>query len=294
MRKLLALKRSLGKGSLSSVVGHYERTGTELSKAFLNILSEQGVDVSGQLTIDQLGGHDEFHTWGRNSTELFFEGWLDDINFNSEGARVLDAGCGLGGVSRYVASRYNCHVVGVDLTPRFVAAAKELSVKTGLDLLTEFMVASVTDLPALEDASFEAAYTIHVGMNIQDKLGFYREVFRLLKAGSPFGIFDCVQVPENPELLLPVPWASHPDENHLILPSEYEEIMRSVGFSISSSEDVSWIIRAGMELGWKKPVLPGLIFGDKWPHIEKAMQQNISEGRYKLHKLVGLKPASSL
>lgn len=291
---LAAVRKFLGKRGLSSVVGHYEQAGTELSKALLNILAEDGVDVSGQLTMEQLGGYDEFHTWGRNSTDTFFEGWFENVDFKREGVRVLDAGCGLGGVSRYVASKYNCHVVGVDLTPSFVVAAKELSKKTGLDSMNEFMVGSVTELSSLEDASFEAAYTIHVGMNIEDKLGFYSEMFRLLKPGGAFGIFDCVAAPGKPELLLPVPWASHPDENHLILPSEYEQIMRSVGFSISISEDVSWIFRAGREAGWKPPVVGGCIFGDNWPHIQNTMGKNISEGRYKLHKLVGVKTGSSL
>lgn len=294
MKKLLTMRRTSGKRALSSVVGHYERAGTKLSNALLNSLSEQGVNVSGRLTIEDLGGCDEFHTWGRHSTESFFEDWLDNVDFQVDGARVLDAGSGLGGASRYVASTFNCRVVGVDLTPRFVETAKALSEKTGLDNLTEFMVGSVTDLSAFEDASFEAAYTIHVGMNIKDKFGFYSEVYRLLKPGSPFGIFDCVMAPGRPEILLPVPWASHQDESHLILPSEYEEILRSVGFSVSLSEDVSWIFRAGMELGWKQPVVGGHIFEDRWPHIQKTMQKNIKEERYKLHKFVGVKPSSSL
>ena len=40
------------------------------------------------------------------------------------GAAILDAGSGLGGPSRYLAGTYGCRVIGVDLSPSFVAVAR--------------------------------------------------------------------------------------------------------------------------------------------------------------------------
>jgi sarcosine/dimethylglycine N-methyltransferase len=45
------------------------------------------------------------------------------------GTTVLDAGSGLGGPSRYLASTYGCRVVGVDLSPSFVAVAQLLALR---------------------------------------------------------------------------------------------------------------------------------------------------------------------
>ena len=61
-------------------------------------------------------------------------------------AWVLDAGCGAGRISRYLAER-GCHVVGVDLSPRMVAMAQ----RDHPDLV--FTVGTLTDLPFV-DAQF--------------------------------------------------------------------------------------------------------------------------------------------
>jgi SAM-dependent methyltransferase len=58
--------------------------------------------------------------------------------------RVLDAGCGAGRMSRYVAER-GCRVAGVDLSPGMVAMAR----RDHPDLA--FSVGSLTDLPCPDD-----------------------------------------------------------------------------------------------------------------------------------------------
>jgi SAM-dependent methyltransferase len=62
---------------------------------------------------------------------------------------VLDAGCGTGRMSRYLADR-GCHVAGLDLSPGMIAMAR----RAYPDLL--FGVGSIIDLP-YADASFDAA-----------------------------------------------------------------------------------------------------------------------------------------
>jgi SAM-dependent methyltransferase len=58
----------------------------------------------------------------------------------ADAARVLDAGCGAGRMSRYLADR-GCGVEGVDLSPRMVAMARRDHPDLG------FVVGSLTDLP---------------------------------------------------------------------------------------------------------------------------------------------------
>ncbi len=66
---------------------------------------------------------------------------------SSAGGRVLDAGCGAGRMSRYLADR-GCLVEGVDLSPGMVAMAR----RDHADLA--FTVGSLTELP-YPDSSFE-------------------------------------------------------------------------------------------------------------------------------------------
>ncbi len=63
---------------------------------------------------------------------------------SSGGARVLDAGCGAGRMSRYLADR-GCPVTGVDLSPGMAAMARRDHPHVG------FAVGSLTDLPFAND-----------------------------------------------------------------------------------------------------------------------------------------------
>jgi len=47
---------------------------------------------------------------------------------------------------------------------------------------------------------------IHVGMNIADKAGVFREVRRVLKPSGMFVIFDILRAGDG-EIVYPVPWA---------------------------------------------------------------------------------------
>jgi ubiquinone/menaquinone biosynthesis C-methylase UbiE len=63
---------------------------------------------------------------------------------SGDDARILDAGCGAGRMSRYLAEQ-GCAVEGVDLSPRMVAMAR----RDHSDLV--FTVGSLTDLPYPDD-----------------------------------------------------------------------------------------------------------------------------------------------
>lgn len=67
-----------------------------------------------------------------------------DLVGTADGARILDAGCGTGRMSRYLAAR-GCHVEGVDLSPRMIEMAR----RDGDGQV--FTVGSLADLPFPDD-----------------------------------------------------------------------------------------------------------------------------------------------
>ena len=51
---------------------------------------------------------------------------------------VLDVGSGIGGPSRYIASRFGCHIIGLDLVEEYCNVAGILAKKIGLNNLVDY------------------------------------------------------------------------------------------------------------------------------------------------------------
>ncbi len=168
---------------------------------------------------------DEFHIGGRQATDEL----MSQLNL-SPAFHVLDVGSGLGGPARFVSSRYGCRVTGIDLTAEYVETARTLSGWTGLGERLQFHHGSALALP-FENASFDAAYMLHVGMNIPDKHGLAAEIARVLKPGALFGVYDVMKT-GSAELRFPVPWAATPEISALAPPEAYEAALRASGFEI--------------------------------------------------------------
>lgn len=179
---------------------------------------------------DALAPVDEFHIGGRVATEVF----VTALDLSPE-SRVVDFGCGLGGPARYVAAATGAHVTGIDLTAGFVETGRALTEWTGLSDRVQLIEGSVLDTP-LDDGSMDAAYMIHVGMNIADKAGIAREAKRVLRPGGIFAIYDVMQVGEG-RMDYPAPWASTPDQSALASPETYEAALSSAGFGITNRID---------------------------------------------------------
>jgi ubiquinone/menaquinone biosynthesis C-methylase UbiE len=178
------------------------------------------------VTIDDLAAVDEFHIGGRQASEDF----LSRLGLTAA-SHVLDVGSGLGGPSRFTASRFGARVAGIDLTPEYVETGRELNRWLGLDARIDLQQASALAMP-FADASFDAAYMMHVGMNIADKKALAAEVARVLKAGGPFGIYDVMRVGEG-DLAFPVPWAASPETSALATPAAYRQALEAAGFRVT-------------------------------------------------------------
>ena len=182
------------------------------------------------VTIDDLGPVDEFHIGGRQASKDF----LDQLNLKPE-MNVLDIGCGLGGPARFTVSQYQCNVKGIDLTQEFVEVGNKLSSWLGLVGKTKLEHASAVDMP-FNDNSFDAAYMIHVGMNIQDKASLCKEAHRVIKGGGYFGIYD-VMLTGDSNLKYPLPWAEITANSFVSSPDEYKECLSQAGFVVKAERN---------------------------------------------------------
>jgi SAM-dependent methyltransferase len=94
------------------------------------------------------------------------------------GRLTLDIGCGEGRLSRDLAALGHT-VVGIDSSPKVVAAARELSPEL------EFVEADAADLP-IESESADLAVAFMSLMDIDDMAGAVREAARVLEPGGSF------------------------------------------------------------------------------------------------------------
>jgi ubiquinone/menaquinone biosynthesis C-methylase UbiE len=211
----------------SAVADHYARGG--LIEAIRAGLSEVG-KTERTVTADDLAPVDEFHIGGRTSTEELAR----SLVLNSSD-RVLDIGCGLGGPARFIAGRYGCHVTGIDLTRDYVEAGKVLCDWLGLSDQVELRQGNALSLP-FESQSFDAAYMIHVGMNIADKRALFAETARVLRTDGRLVVFDVMRMADG-ELPHPLPWATTASSNAIARPSEYRAALQFAGFQITSERD---------------------------------------------------------
>ncbi|MEZ5667988.1 MAG: methyltransferase domain-containing protein [Alphaproteobacteria bacterium] len=241
------------------------------------------VDGPDRLRLDDLAPVDEFHLCGPAATAALIAR-LDP----AAGMHVLDAGCGLGGPARRLAQARGCRVTGVDLDAALCAAGNALSAWTGLDDRVALLRGDVTDLAAFADAGFDAAWSLHVGMNVADKHRFYREIARVLRPGARFVLYDVVRVAGDGPAL-PVPWARRPAQSHLATEAAMAAALQAAGFAIEVRDDWTERARAFLVRRLAKPGLPPLglhlVVGDDLPTMLENLLYALGDGRVRVAAL---------
>ena len=181
-------------------------------------------------TRTSLAAADQLHIGGTDATQSVAEG----AGLRA-GMRVLDVGCGIGGPARYLAHHLGVTVRGVDLTPESVRTAESLTRRSGLEGPVQFSVASALELP-FDDGSFDAATMMHVGMNIADKEGAFREIHRVLKPGGIFALYDIMSTAASAPQF-PLPWASTPASSFVEDRTGYLAALTAAGFRLEGERN---------------------------------------------------------
>ena len=102
---------------------------------------------------------------------------------------VLDVGCGLGGPSRFIADRFGCRVVGVDLLPVRIDAARALADMIPTTDRVDYRVADASALP-FEATGFAQVWMMDVSIHVRDKAALFGEIARVLRPGGLLVLHD--------------------------------------------------------------------------------------------------------
>lgn len=118
-------------------------------------------------------------------------------------SRVLDIGCGAGGITVALALAHGAAgVVGIDVEQPVVDAARHRVADAGLEDRIEIQRVEPGPLP-FADESFDRVFSKDAIVHIADKAALAREVFRVLRPGGWFVASDwlaCHDGPPSPEM----------------------------------------------------------------------------------------------
>ena len=242
--------------------------------------------------VEDLARVDEFHIGGRQASESF----LGQLGLTPD-QHVLDVGCGLGGTARFAATRYGCHITGIDLTEEYVTTGQVMCDWVGLGGRVSLRQGSALAM-SFEADTFDGAYMLHVGMNIDDKRQLCAEVHRVLRPGAYFGIYDVMRTGEG-ELAYPVPWAATPETSAVHSLDDYRVALRAAEFTTTAERnrrDFALEFFAKLKAsttGANGPAPLGLhiLMGDTAPRKIANMAANIASGTIAPVEIVARKAA---
>jgi sarcosine/dimethylglycine N-methyltransferase len=212
-------------------------TETDLA-ATIERLAEADLATLTQLQRDQF---DQFHSGGSEAVERL----LPSLHL-APGMTVLDIGSGLGGPARQIARSSGCTVVGVDITPAYIDTAQALTHAAGRDDQVTFVC---TDIAAFDRMDFDAAYTMHVQMNVADKQTFFTEIARRLQPRARLATFEvCLNGDSQPTP--PLPWSLDGTDSYLATAEQLRDMIAASGFdTLEWVDETDWTLRWFEDLG---------------------------------------------
>jgi ubiquinone/menaquinone biosynthesis C-methylase UbiE len=178
--------------------------------------------------------------------------------------KVLDAGCGVGGSSIFMATTLGCQVTGITLSERQVLKANGNAKQKDVGNLVDFKVMNfcATDFP---DASFDIVWGCESICYADSKEQFIKEAYRLLRPGGRLIVADgFVSAFENNENPIIRQWLNGWQVNYLETPGRFEFFMQQTGFDNISYRNISkeashssrrlykFYFLASLYLAWKK------------------------------------------
>ncbi|XP_062506242.1 uncharacterized protein LOC134182813 [Corticium candelabrum] len=166
-----------------------ERKGSKLSERRKNAVEVVTKFYNVVTDFYEYGWGQSFHFFPVKKGETFNEGQTTHQHRMAlkgkigTGMRVLDAGCGIGGPGREIASLAEAKVTGLNISSYQIQRARAITKKEGLEHLCDYVEGSYTDIP-FEDNTFDRVFTIESICHAGDKRQVFSEIYRVLKPGG--------------------------------------------------------------------------------------------------------------
>jgi tocopherol O-methyltransferase len=190
---------------------------------------------------------------------------------------VLDAGCGVGGSSIFLAKTIGCKCTGITLSPTQIPHAQNFANAAGVNHLVDFkeMNYSKTSFP---NENFTIVWGNESICYADDKNEFVKEAYRLLKPGGRLILGEgFVSKKENNNLPTVRKMLDGWQINYLDTPDDFIGFMKDAGFTTATCKDITpFVMHSSRRLlgisilatlyGWWKTIT----FRNNWTPIQKA------------------------
>lgn len=184
---------------------------------------------------------------------------------------VLDAGCGIGGSSMYLAKSVGCNVKGINLSSQQVEYAKKYAEDTNLESLVSFQVADYLSMP-FPDETFSVIWAIESVFHTPDKSKFLKEAYRVLKPNGRIVIADYLldkKAKNNSEINYLKQWFEGYSIPSLLHWEELESVFLKEGFVKPHHRNISQFVMPSS----KRLYRLGSLAKATWPFSTVFMKQ---------------------
>ena len=190
--------------------------------------------------------------------------------------RVLDLGSGYGGTARFLARRYDCNVLGVNLSEVQNRRARRLNAEQGLQSKVAIVDGSFESLE-VSDSSFDAVCSQDAMLHSGERSKVVAEAARVLKPGGVFAFCDIMQADTCPAgVLQPILDRIH--LSSLGAPAAYREAADASGLAEDRFEDltphlITHYARILHETETKEEQLRGRVSEDYLQHMKEGLSR---------------------
>jgi len=212
----------------------------------------------------------------------------------TEGSKVLDVGCGIGGPAREICRFTDCNIVGLNNNDYQIERATIHTEKASLIPKMEYVKGDFMQME-FEPNTFDFVYAIEATVHAPSLEGIYGQIFKVLKPGGRFGVYEWLMTdkydPENEDHKR----ICHGIEvgngiSHMCKISEALAAIKAVGFELEFHEDLA---NRPDNIPWYYPLSGELRYAQTFFDYFTVMR-NSKLGQAVVHGFVGMMEAIGL